>query len=64
MITSVVCITVPVLTEDVGKLRTSPPLFQAYEHAYSILENKLCPLFHASDDVSLSIGSDTEITCK
>ncbi|XP_034243471.1 sorting nexin-14-like isoform X2 [Thrips palmi] len=39
-----------VLTDDVGKLRTSPPLFQAYEHAYSILENKLCPLFHASDD--------------
>ncbi|KAK3930284.1 Sorting nexin-14 [Frankliniella fusca] len=40
-----------VLSEDVGKLRTSPPLFEAINHAYRILENKLCPLFHASDDV-------------
>ncbi|KAE8741300.1 hypothetical protein FOCC_FOCC013154 [Frankliniella occidentalis] len=39
-----------VLTEDVGKLRTSPPLFEAINHAYRLLENKLCPLFHASDD--------------
>lgn len=38
--------------ENIIKLRTTPPLFQAYEYAYSLLENSLCPLFHESDDVS------------
>lgn len=38
--------------ENIVKLRTTPPLFQAYEYAYSLLENSLCPLFHESDDVS------------
>jgi hypothetical protein len=38
--------------ENIVKLRTTPPLFQAYEYAYSLLENTLCPLFHGSDDVS------------
>jgi hypothetical protein len=38
--------------ESIVKLRTTPPLFQAYEYAYSLLENSLCPLFHESDDVS------------
>nr|CAD7261904.1 unnamed protein product [Timema shepardi] len=36
--------------ESIVKLRTTPPLFQAYEYAYSLLENNLCPLFHQSDD--------------
>nr|CAD7202115.1 unnamed protein product [Timema douglasi] len=36
--------------ENIVKLRTTPPLFQAYEYAYSLLENNLCPLFHQSDD--------------
>ncbi|XP_069690974.1 sorting nexin-14-like isoform X2 [Periplaneta americana] len=36
--------------ENIVKLRTTPPLFQAYEYAYSLLENTLCPLFHESDD--------------
>ncbi|GFG30201.1 hypothetical protein Cfor_10179, partial [Coptotermes formosanus] len=36
--------------ENIVKLRTTPPLFQAYEYAYSLLENSLCPLFHESDD--------------
>ncbi|XP_063236943.1 sorting nexin-14-like [Bacillus rossius redtenbacheri] len=36
--------------EAVAQLRTTPPLFQAYEHAYGLLENVLCPLFHQSDD--------------
>ncbi|XP_067005138.2 sorting nexin-14 [Anabrus simplex] len=36
--------------ENIVKLRTTPPLFQAYEFAYSQLENSLGPLFHQSDD--------------
>ncbi|KAK9509753.1 hypothetical protein O3M35_006998 [Rhynocoris fuscipes] len=39
-----------VLSKDVTKLRTSPPLFQAYEHAYSLLDKNYCPLFHTSDE--------------
>ncbi|XP_049774784.1 sorting nexin-14-like isoform X1 [Schistocerca cancellata] len=35
---------------NIVKLRTTPPLFQAYEFAYSHLENTLGPLFHQSDD--------------
>jgi sorting nexin-14 len=38
--------------ENIVKLRTTLPLFQAYEYAYSLLENSLFPLFHESDDVS------------
>ncbi|KAK7792107.1 hypothetical protein R5R35_009644 [Gryllus longicercus] len=36
--------------ENIVKLRTTPPLFQAYEYAFSQLENVLGPLFHQSDD--------------
>ncbi|XP_046688074.1 sorting nexin-14-like isoform X1 [Homalodisca vitripennis] len=39
-----------VLSKDVTKLRTSPPLFQAYEHAYNLLDSVYCPQFHTSDD--------------
>ncbi|XP_046344151.1 sorting nexin-14-like isoform X1 [Haliotis rufescens] len=36
--------------DGVVKLRTSTPLFKAYEHAYNLLENNFLPLFHQSDD--------------
>lgn len=36
--------------QNVVKLRTSPPLFKAYEHAYNLLEKTFLPLFHQSDD--------------
>ncbi|XP_024085830.1 sorting nexin-14-like isoform X2 [Cimex lectularius] len=39
-----------ILSKDVTKLRTSRPLFQAYEHAYSLLDKNYCPLFHTSDE--------------
>ncbi|KAL1137861.1 hypothetical protein AAG570_009557 [Ranatra chinensis] len=39
-----------VLSKDVTKLRTSPPLFQAYEYAYSLLDKNYCSLFHSSDE--------------
>ncbi|RZF32408.1 hypothetical protein LSTR_LSTR001872 [Laodelphax striatellus] len=39
-----------VLSKDVTKLRTSPPLFQAYEFAYNLLDSTYCPEFHSSDD--------------
>lgn len=39
-----------VLSKDVTKLRTSPPLFQAYEYAYSLLDTSYCTRFHSSDD--------------
>ncbi|BES99188.1 Hypothetical proteinA domain [Nesidiocoris tenuis] len=39
-----------VLSKDVTKLRTSPPLFMAFEHAYGLLDKNYCPLFHTSDE--------------
>ncbi|CAI9721892.1 sorting nexin-14-like isoform X2 [Octopus vulgaris] len=36
--------------QNVIKLRTSPPLFKAYEHAYNLLESTFLPLFHQSDE--------------
>uniref|UniRef100_A0A0K8T8Q8 RGS domain-containing protein n=1 Tax=Lygus hesperus TaxID=30085 RepID=A0A0K8T8Q8_LYGHE len=39
-----------VLSKDVTKLRTSPPLFMAYGHAYGLLDKNYCPLFHTSDE--------------
>ncbi|XP_066293255.1 sorting nexin-14-like isoform X5 [Branchiostoma lanceolatum] len=36
--------------EGVTRLRTSTPLFSAYEHAYGLLENTFLPLFYQSDD--------------
>ncbi|XP_006816273.2 sorting nexin-14-like [Saccoglossus kowalevskii] len=35
--------------KEVTRLRTSDALFRAYEHAYNLLENTFCPLFHQSD---------------
>ena len=37
--------------KEVHKLRTSPPLFRAYEQVYNNLEDNLCPQFHNSDEV-------------
>ena len=37
--------------KQVHKLRTSPPLFRAYEQVYNNLEDNLCPQFHNSDEV-------------
>lgn len=35
--------------ENVVKLRTTTPLFRAYDHAYRLLENTYCPMFLQSD---------------
>lgn len=35
---------------QVVKLRTSTPLFKAYDHTYDLLENTFLPLFHQSND--------------
>ncbi|KAK7076524.1 Sorting nexin-14 [Halocaridina rubra] len=45
--------------KDIVKLRTTRPLFQAYEHAYNLLEREYLPLFmhsHASVERSVRIG--------
>ncbi|XP_025108729.1 sorting nexin-14-like isoform X2 [Pomacea canaliculata] len=36
--------------DQVIRLRTSTPLFKAYEHAYDLLEHTFLSLFHQSDD--------------
>lgn len=36
--------------DQVIRLRTSTPLFKAYEHAYDLLEHTFLPMFHQSDD--------------
>ena len=36
---------------DIPKLRTTPPLFRAYEQVYNNLEDNLCPEFYTSDEV-------------
>ena len=38
---------------NVCRLRTSTPLFQAYDHVYNLLEKIYCPLFYQSDMVSV-----------
>ncbi|XP_014682031.1 PREDICTED: sorting nexin-14-like [Priapulus caudatus] len=49
-------------TEDVVKLRTTPPLFKAYEHAYNLLENIYCPMFqHGDDYFKMICGSRIEM---
>ena len=39
---------------DIQKLRTTPPLFRAYEQVYNNLEDNLCPQFYTSDEVRYS----------
>ena len=36
---------------NVTQLRTTTPLFKAYEEVYSNLETKMCPLFYKSEEV-------------
>ncbi|XP_042895599.1 sorting nexin-14 [Parasteatoda tepidariorum] len=36
-------------SENVIKLRTTTPLFRAYDHAYRLLENTYCPMFMQSE---------------
>jgi hypothetical protein len=40
---------------NVVQLRTTPPLFKAYEEVYSNLESKYCPTFFKSEEVLLKI---------
>jgi len=35
---------------EIQKIRTSPPLFRAYEQVYNNLEDNLCPQFRTSDE--------------
>ncbi|XP_023327510.1 sorting nexin-14 isoform X3 [Eurytemora carolleeae] len=43
--------------KDVEKLRTTPPLFRAYEQAYNNLEDNFCPDFHLSSQyLNLNFG--------
>ena len=37
---------------EIQRIRTTPPLFRAYEQVYNNLEDNLCPQFHTSDEVS------------
>lgn len=36
---------------DIVRLRTSPTLFQAYDHVMDILEHKILPRFYRSPEV-------------
>lgn len=40
--------------DDVIKLRRSTPMFRAYEHVYNLLSHTFLPLFHQSEEVSVS----------
>ncbi|PIK52594.1 putative sorting nexin-14-like, partial [Apostichopus japonicus] len=47
--------------QEVSRLRTSSALFRAYEHAFSLLENTFCPMFHHSDEFfTIHCGSRPE----
>jgi len=35
---------------EIQRIRTTPPLFRAYEQVYNNLEDNLCPQFHTSDE--------------
>ena len=38
---------------NVVQLRSTPPLFKAYEEVYSCLESKYCPAFFKSEEVNV-----------
>ena len=42
---------------DVVQLRSTPPLFKAYEEIYSSMESKYCPSFFKSEEVSHTLGT-------
>lgn len=44
--------------DQVIRLRTSTPLFKAYEHAIDLLEHTFLPLFHQSDDYYAMLCGD------
>ena len=44
---------------DVVKLRSTPPLFRAYEQAYNNLADNYCPNFHLSKQVGHSMLNET-----
>ncbi|KAL8561662.1 hypothetical protein ACOMHN_001394 [Nucella lapillus] len=44
--------------DQVIRLRTSTPLFKAYEHAYDLLQHTFLPMFHQSDDYYLMLCGD------
>merc|ERR1719244_269537 len=52
--------------KHIQKLRTTPPLFRAYEQVYNNLEDNFCPQFHTSDEfLGLVLGprlSDMKIS--
>ncbi|XP_061182737.1 sorting nexin-14-like isoform X2 [Saccostrea echinata] len=48
--------------DQVVKLRTSTPLFKAYDHTYDLLENTFLPLFHQSDDYYTMLCGSREPT--
>jgi len=51
--------------KNIQKLRTSPPLFRAYEQVYNNLEDNFCPKFHTSEEyLCLVLGPRiSEDTC-
>jgi hypothetical protein len=42
---------------NVVLLRSTPPLFKAYEEVYGILESKYCPSFFKSEEVMYNFFS-------
>ena len=40
---------------NVTQLRTTTPLFMAYEEVYSNLQTKMCPLFYKSEEASVML---------
>ena len=42
---------------NVVLLRSTPPLFKAYEEVYGILESKYCPSFFKSEEVIYKFDS-------
>ena len=49
---------------EIHKLRTSPPLFRAYEQVYNYLEENLCPRFHTSEEYLQSVVGTRLINCR
>ena len=41
---------------NVVQLRSTPPLFKAYEEVYGILESKYCPSFFKSEEVGINLA--------
>nr|XP_022337041.1 sorting nexin-14-like isoform X1 [Crassostrea virginica] len=48
--------------DQVVRLRTTTPLFKAYDHTYDLLENTFLPLFHQSNDYYTMLCGSRETT--